>query len=80
MTIYRMQASFGCLQGKTLELSPGFNLIEAPNESGKSTWCAFLVAMLYGINTRERDKKGAPAEKTRFRPWDGSPRGGPSGM
>lgn len=73
MTIYRMQASFGCLQGKTMELSPGFNLIEAPNESGKSTWCAFLVAMLYGINTRERDKKGAPAEKTRFRPWDGSP-------
>lgn len=73
MTIYRMQASFGCLQGQTLELSSGFNLIEAPNESGKSTWCAFFVAMLYGINTRERDKKGAPAEKTRFRPWDGAP-------
>lgn len=73
MTIYRMQASFGCLQGKTLELTPGFNLIEAPNESGKTTWCAFLVAMLYGINTRERDKKGAPSEKTRFRPWDGAP-------
>lgn len=73
MTIYRMQASFGCLNQQTLTLSEGFNLITAPNESGKSTWCAFLVAMLYGLNTRARAKKGTPAEKTRYHPWGGGP-------
>ncbi len=73
MIIHRMQASFGCLDGAELTLDPGFNLITAPNESGKSTWCAFLLAMLYGLNTRARDKKGAPAEKTRYRPWNGKP-------
>jgi len=73
MTIYRMQASFGCLNQQTLTLSEGFNLITAPNESGKSTWCAFLVAMLYGLNTRSREKKGTPAEKNRYRPWSGGP-------
>lgn len=73
MKLYRMQASFGCLDGAELILAPGFNLITAPNESGKSTWCAFLITMLYGLNTRARDKKGAPAEKTRYRPWNGKP-------
>lgn len=72
MLIHRMSANFGKLQGQTLELKDGLNIIEAPNESGKSTWCAFLSAMLYGINTRERDKAGAPAEKTRYAPWSGT--------
>ena len=44
MIIKRMTASFGCLDGKTLELKPGLNVIAAPNESGKSTWCMFLAA------------------------------------
>ena len=50
-----MTAAFGKLQGHTLELKDGLNIIQAPNETGKSTWCAFLLAMLYGINSRERD-------------------------
>ena len=34
-------------------------------------WCAFLTAMLYGINSRERDKAGFIADKNRYAPWDG---------
>jgi DNA repair exonuclease SbcCD ATPase subunit len=68
-----MTATFGCLNQSTLELNDGLNLLYASNESGKSTWCAFLLAMLYGLNTRARDKKGIPAEKNRYRPWNGAP-------
>lgn len=73
MRIIKMTASFGCLSGETLEFRGGLNLIAAPNGGGKSTWCAFLRAMLYGLDTRARDKKGAPAEKNRRRPWNGDP-------
>ena len=41
-----MTATFGKLEGDTLRLEPGLNVISAPNEWGKSTWCAFLTAML----------------------------------
>ena len=58
MIIRKMQADFGCLEGKSLELEPGLNIIRQPNESGKSTWCAFIRAMLYGIDTTERQKPG----------------------
>ncbi|MGI6578261.1 MAG: AAA family ATPase [Eubacteriales bacterium] len=57
MTIREMQATFGKLDSKTLLLSEGLNIIEGANESGKSTWCAFIRAMFYGINTSERDTK-----------------------
>ena len=73
MNIKRMTATFGRLSGQTLTLAPGFNLIEAPNEGGKSTWAAFLKAMLYGIDTRDRDKKGYLADKNRYQPWSGAP-------
>ena len=73
MQIHRMSANFGKLQGQTLELHEGLNIIQAPNETGKSTWCAFLSAMLYGINSRERDKAGSLAEKNRYAPWSGTP-------
>lgn len=72
MLIHRMSANFGKLQGQTLELQEGLNVIQAPNETGKSTWCAFLSAMLYGINSRERDKAGSLAEKNRYAPWSGT--------
>ena len=48
MKIRSMTATFGKLNRAHLELEEGFNLIEAPNEGGKSTWCAFWKAMLYG--------------------------------
>ena len=71
-----MTAHFGKLQGDTLELKDGLNILQAPNETGKSTWCAFLLAMLYGINSRERDRAGFIAEKNRYAPWSGTPMSG----
>ena len=62
----------GTLKNDTLCLKSGLNIIEAPNETGKSTWCAFIRTMLYGINTSDRDKTGYLSDKTtRYRPWDG---------
>lgn len=74
MQILKLRASFGKLHGE-LELKEGMNLLCLPNEAGKSTWSAFLVAMLYGIDTSERANaanQGLPV-KERYRPWDGSP-------
>ena len=76
MKIYSMTATFGKLERSTLELKPGLNILHAPNEWGKSTWCAFLVAMLYGIETRARTTKTAIPEKSRYAPWSGSPMSG----
>ena len=72
MKILKMRATFGKLQSAELALGEGLNVIEAPNEGGKSTWCAFLRAMLYGINTKERDRQGYLAEKNRYQPWSGA--------
>ena len=71
MKIRKLTGTFGKLRQQTLELKDGLNIIEAPNEAGKSTWAAFLRAMLYGIDTKERDKKGVIAEKNRYQPWEG---------
>ena len=76
MKIYSMTATFGKLENETLTLQPGLNILEAPNEWGKSTWCAFLVAMLYGIETRVHTTKTALADKERYAPWSGSPMSG----
>ena len=76
MRIYKMTATFGKLEQATLELQPGLNIITAPNEWGKSTWCAFLVAMLYGLDTRAKTTKTALADKERYAPWSGSPMAG----
>ena len=73
MRIYQMTATFGKLEHQTLTLEPGLNVITAPNEWGKSTWCAFLVAMLYGVDTRAKSTKTALADKERYQPWSGAP-------
>ena len=76
MRIYSMTATFGKLEHETLTLEPGLNILHAPNEWGKSTWCAFLVTMLYGLDTRERTTKTTLADKERYAPWSGSPMSG----
>ncbi len=76
MVIHQPTATFGCLDGNTLELEPGLNVINAPNESGKSTWCAFIRAMLYGIDSAERAKAGYLPDKTHYAPWSGKPMSG----
>ena len=76
MRIYKMTATFGKLEQQTLTLEPGLNVITAPNEWGKSTWCAFLVAMLYGLDTRAKTTKTNLADKERYAPWSGKPMAG----
>ena len=76
MRIYSMTATFGKLNHDTLTLKPGVNVIEAPNEWGKSTWCAFILAMLYGIDTSSRSKKDFLPDKEHYAPWSGSPMSG----
>ena len=76
MRILSMTATFGKLSHETLTLKPGLNVIEAPNEWGKSTWCAFILAMLYGIDTSSRSKKDFLADKVHYTPWSGEPMGG----
>ena len=76
MRIYRMTATFGKLNHETLTLEPGLNILSAPNEWGKSTWCAFLTAMLYGLDTRAKTTKTVLADKERYAPWSGEPMSG----
>lgn len=71
-----MTATFGKLEHAELTLRPGLNILSAPNEWGKSTWCAFLLAMLYGLDTRAKSTKTALADKERYAPWSGSPMAG----
>lgn len=73
MKIKKMTATFGGLEQAVLEPAEGLTVITAPNEGGKSTWAGFLKAMLYGIDTRERDKGGFLADKNRYQPWSGAP-------
>lgn len=70
MNFQHIEATFGKLEHCSLSFSSGLNIIEAPNESGKSTLLAFLRVMLYGFPPRER---GALADKNRYAPWSLSP-------
>ena len=76
MKIRKMTAHFGALDGAELELGEGLNILYAPNESGKSTWCAFLRAMLYGVSTSQRARAGQKPDRVKYRPWSGTPMSG----
>ena len=76
MELKKLQASFGRLEGAELTLKTGLNIIEAPNESGKSTWAAFLRAMLYGVSTSDRVRSGVLPDRMRYQPWSGAPMAG----
>ena len=73
MKIRKLTASFGKLENESLSFHEGLNVIYAPNESGKSTWCAFIRTMLYGIDTSERSRAGHLPDKLRYAPWSGAP-------
>ena len=47
--------SFGQLSGREFTLSPGVNIFEGENETGKSTIASFIRFMLYGV----KDKSAA---------------------
>ncbi len=48
--------TFGKLSDFELELTPGVNIIEGDNESGKSTLAAFIKFIFYGVSARERQE------------------------
>lgn len=64
--------AFGPLRDQTLALTPGFNVLFGPNEAGKSTWHAALIAALCGTR---RGVGAATREAREFalrnRPWTG---------
>ena len=57
--------SFGKLNGKKISFSEGVNIIEGANESGKSTICAFIQFIFYGLPYKI-------SEKMRYISWDTS--------
>jgi len=73
MKINKLTASFGKLENESLTFHNGLNVIYAPNESGKSTWCAFIRAMLYGVDSSQRSRTGALPDKVKYAPWSGAP-------
>ena len=66
MTIKSMTATFGNLERARLTCAPGLNLIQAPNEGGKSTWCAFYRAMLPRLTAADAATREAAARALRM--------------
>lgn len=60
--------SFGPLKDKHIALTPGLNIFEGPNESGKSSIAMFIKFMLYGLSGRGAD--GEIAERKKYANWD----------
>lgn len=62
---------FGKWKDFTLDLSGGVNVILGRNEAGKSTLCAFLYAMFFGL-PNESKKLGIRQDwRKRYLPWSG---------
>ena len=65
--------SFGPFRGRSLNLTPGLNVIHGPNESGKSSWFAATYAGLVGRRrARGRGTSSQAAFAQRHKPWSGS--------
>lgn len=61
--------SFGPIVHKTIELSKGLNIIEGPNESGKSTVAMFIKFMFYGLSAKAVGNTTV-AEREKYINWD----------
>src|SRR5881628_3161677 len=72
MRIRRLKVEgFGVLKGDFIFSSDRCNLILEPNESGKSTLAAAVLAALYGF-PRERSSRDRRIKmKEQYRPWSG---------
>ena len=57
---------FGCLSDRSFELSRELNLIEGPNESGKSTLLSFIKFILYGMPKKSSE---TASERARSISW-----------
>lgn len=61
--------NFGKIHDKTMELSPGINVLYGENESGKTTVHTFLKSMLYGIR-RQRGRAAKTDAYSMYEPWE----------
>lgn len=60
--------SFGTLKEREFSLLPGLNIIEGPNESGKTAFSMFLKFVFYGLSGRATD--GSLSERRRYVNWE----------
>ncbi|QKG85107.1 AAA family ATPase [Kroppenstedtia pulmonis] len=67
---------FGRWVDHTFTFQPGLNLIEAPNEAGKSTLIKGLTAMLYGGKKEGVSRRQREDWVDSYRPWTGKEYGG----
>ena len=76
MELIRCHAdNFGVLSGKSFDFSEGLNALCLENGQGKSTLCAFIKCMLYGLSdSRSRDP--LDNERKHYAPWQGGRFGG----
>lgn len=68
-------AGFGGFSNYRMTFNEGLNVIMQPNGWGKSTFVAFIKAMLYGFE-RKRVNDITENERLRYKPWGGGPYGG----
>jgi uncharacterized protein YhaN len=61
--------SFGSYKNYSLSFDSGINIIEGPNEAGKTTLGAFIKFIFYGLS-RKSSGTSALAESRRYRSWD----------
>lgn len=67
---------FGKFRERIIDLTSGLNLIEGPNEAGKSTIQSFITGMFYGFFQPGTKRRSYTPHRDKYRPWDqGSYRG-----
>lgn len=71
MKLRSLQGHFGNMNGRKIEFPDGFSHLVLPNGWGKSTLCAFLRVMLYGLNTARRDTASSLSDRSKYVPQDG---------
>ncbi len=71
MKILSIQGHFGNLNGQKIDFTDRLCCRVLPNGWGKTTLCAFIRVMLYGLNTARRDTANMLSDKTKYYPQDG---------
>lgn len=69
-------SNFGKLQDFSYEFEEGLNILCEENGWGKSTFAAFIRAMLYGLPQSGSRTRLEEAERRRYKPWQGGDLGG----
>ncbi len=72
MRYKKLSGTFG-VAASPLELKDGLNVVLAPNEWGKTTRCAMILSVLYGVSTSDRAREGYIPDKIKYQPWSGKP-------